>query len=95
MNSIYLNQGEQYIDVFVYVDRPDYDWRFQVTLDIETGQIYDEDPLCGVHPHGVYDEAASPPPADVRAEFQAKRPLAIEKLAPYHLAHKALIHSPE
>lgn len=86
--SLYVNNNGDYVDVDIYIDRPDIDWLFRITLVVETGEIYGGETRCGTHPDGDFDDTENKPPADVLAELEAKRPEALAMLAPYRKPDK-------
>lgn len=79
----YVHQNtDSYADVYIQINAGgEADWKFVVSLDKESGNIYESDPqFSSAHDIG-FDVSETDPPNDILEKFYALRPKAIELLA--------------
>jgi hypothetical protein len=73
-----------YVDADIYVTHGSDEWRFTVSLDKETGEIYDGDITFAASPEDHFDpptkDELSKLTVDVQAAFQQMRPIAVAML---------------
>lgn len=74
------NNADDYADVSIYVVPGTDEWEFIVTLDKQTGQIYDSDPHYAESLEAPFNETENKPPPEVLAAFMAARPKAVAML---------------
>jgi hypothetical protein len=77
VKSVFLHESPkqaEYHDINVYMVMSDSsEWRFQVSMDFETGAIYDGDICFSANKNAVFEDASNEPPPAVVDAYRAKR----------------------